>query len=137
MKRTLAVGTLLVAVALLAAACSKGNVFSLDVGDCFDDPEATGEVSDVPIVTCADPHDNEVYAVIESPDGERPALETLYEQCVDRFEEFVGVPYEVSEVYVDALFPSTESWDEGDRETICYLYVPDEQVTGSLRDSNR
>lgn len=37
------------------------DVFSLRVGDCFDDEDTTSEeVSQVPAVPCSDPHDNEI-----------------------------------------------------------------------------
>ena len=49
-----------------------GNVdaFQMRVGDCFDDTaelgmDEAGEVSSLPGVPCADPHDNEVFAVFD------------------------------------------------------------------------
>ena len=53
---------------LLLSACSAGNVWTLDIGDCFDDWEGattsaeSQEVSDVPIVDCDQPHDNRLPA---------------------------------------------------------------------------
>ncbi|MDQ2697419.1 MAG: hypothetical protein M3Y46_01355, partial [Actinomycetota bacterium] len=41
----------------------NGDVFSIRVGDCLNtaDLDATDEISDVPIVPCDQPHDDEVY----------------------------------------------------------------------------
>ena len=57
MKRTLMV---LIAVAMTAAACGQ-SVFALEVGQCFNDPSSTEEVSSVSTVDCAEPHNNEVF----------------------------------------------------------------------------
>ena len=78
------------ALALLAGACStavarnddgtilaRGRlaVFAMRVGDCFDDPDElvsgeTLELDEVLAVPCAEPHDNEVFALFDLPDGE-------------------------------------------------------------------
>ena len=51
------------------AIVSAGNVdaFQMRVGDCFNDGSTFGDdsVDSVPGVPCADPHDNEVYAVFD------------------------------------------------------------------------
>ena len=73
----IAAGGYLVNMALQAdrdddgAIVEAGNVsaFQIRVGDCFDDAGIFGEgdatVSDVPALPCAEPHDNEVYAVFD------------------------------------------------------------------------
>ena len=42
-------------------------IFALEVGDCYDDPET--DAFWVRVAACDDPHDNEVYAVVEYPAG--------------------------------------------------------------------
>lgn len=115
---------LLLALALAATAC-QGNVFSLSAGTCFNDPDGT-EVSDVEIVDCTEPHDNEVYATFDIPGSEFPgqfAVQTdAQEGCIDRFETYVGSDYWVSALDVSSLSPTSGSWDNGDREVICFLY---------------
>ncbi len=134
------------AVALLAAACSAGNVWTLEVGDCFDDWEGatisteSQEVSDVPIVDCAEPHDNEIYSKQDLPDGSYPgdaAMEqTVIEVCYDGFESFVGRSYEESSLDFGWLFPTSESWAEGDREVVCFVYDFElAKLTGSMENS--
>ena len=90
MKRLLA---LLITLAVAATAC-EGNVFSLSVGDCFNDPDAFTEVSDVEIVECGEPHDNEVYAVYDIPGDQFPGRTAVQdnagENCVARFDAYVG-----------------------------------------------
>ena len=54
MRTIYATGIALIATIALAA-CGEGNVFSLEVGDCFQDPGAEDEISNVEIVDCAEP----------------------------------------------------------------------------------
>jgi hypothetical protein len=134
----------LLGIALLAAACSTGSVFELAVGDCFDDVSGDGgvatEVSDVPVVDCSEPHDNEVYAVFEMDDLIYPGVlgvqDAADEGCLGRFSPYVGIDYYESSLDYIYLAPSAESWEEGDREVICALYAMDlSKLTGSMRNS--
>jgi hypothetical protein len=131
---------------LLLSACSAGNVWTLDIGDCFDDWEGatttdeSQEVSDVPIVECDQPHDNEVYSKTDMTDGSYPgdsAVEDIaIETCYDGFESFVGLPYEESTLDFGWLFPTSASWAEGDREIVCFVYDYEfAKLTGSMQDS--
>lgn len=133
MKRLLLLTSLLV----LLAAC-EGNVFSLEVGTCFDD-QVQEEVSDVPVVDCTEPHDNEVYLLADYTDSDTypgdEGMRAWTEQiCYDAFEPFVGAPYETSELDIAFLYPTSDSWDGGDRESICYVWEVDRsQMTGTVR----
>lgn len=122
-----------------ATACSdEGNVFSLEVGTCFDDVVA-GEVGDVPIVDCAEAHDNEVYHLFDLPDGDFPgssAVGSAADQgCFDAFPTFVGIDYQSSVLVYSGLVPTEESWEKGDdREVVCYLFhMEAEKLTGTQR----
>ncbi len=117
------------------------NVFTLAVGDCLVDPGSEGEVSEVPVVPCEQPHTGEIfYAHIMT----NPALPAEAEmqgivdtECVGRFEGFVGIPYEDSALSVSWLSPTAESWDAGDRELLCIVNGPSNEVVGSLANTNR
>ncbi len=136
------------AISLLAAACGTGNIWMLEVGSCFDDWEGAStslesqEITDVPIIDCAQPHDNEVYMITDVADGDFPgddAMEMVaVDTCFDGFEEFVGMPYEESTLDFGWLFPTSESWDEGDREIVCFAYDYElRKVTGSMLSGDR
>lgn len=137
---------LLPALALVLSACS-GNVLELDVGQCFDDvpqltdPEA-GEVDDVPIKDCEEEHDNEVYAVVETrlDDDGYPGNQELQDEAVDvcfeEFEDYVDRDYQTSELDYGAFWPSQGSWENGDREIVCFLYRVDlDKIEGSMQGS--
>lgn len=137
--RNIALALALALVIGLLAGCSSG-VLTLDVGTCFDDPESFEEVTDVPIVDCAEPHDNEVIATFDLPDGGYPGDSVVTERartgCLERFEPYVGVPYASSVYDLGWFTPTSASWDVGDREVICFVYDVDFAKTeGSARGS--
>ncbi len=122
-------------VLLFAISCSTGNVFSLEVGQCFLDDIASGceEFENVDIVDCEKPHLNEIYAVVELPEGDFPLVfidEDSAEVCYNAFEPFVGQAYEYSIYEVNFLRPTKETWEQlDDREVVCYLF----DMQGSLK----
>lgn len=131
-------------VALPLVACTSTGIFSLEVGQCFQDPGGDAEVvTDIEVVDCEEPHDNEVFHAfdLEGDDfpGQDAATAAAEDECYGAtFEDYVGQPFETSEVEVFAITPTRESWEEADdREVVCALKVPGERVEGSLRGSGR
>jgi len=134
---------------VLGAACAtvvacgpaEGSVFTLDEGDCFDDPGEVEDIVEVPVVPCDEPHDNEVFAAFDlgRDDYPGPAVlqEEAFEGCVDRFDDHVGVEYAASQLLVGALQPSASGWEDGDREVVCFLYSPDGMLTGTMEGAQR
>jgi hypothetical protein len=132
--------------AIFATGCfsDQGNVFSLRVGQCFDDPDLEAdEVTDVTIIECGEPHDNEVYAVFDAPGSEYPGSEELLAVanagCLARFTSFVGVTFDLSDLDATFLAPTEQSWNaRDDREVICYLFDDDgAELEGSMRGVGR
>lgn len=118
------------------------DVFSLRVGDCLTDVVPEGQVEEVPVVPCDQPHLTEAYFAhaIEAPDlPERAVVEALVDDvCVPAFGDYVGLPYEESALYVSYLSPTVESWRGGDRELLCLLEAPEgETLTGTARGTAR
>lgn len=146
LTRALAV-VALVAAGITLSGCSAiqgllgNNVFTLEVGNCFNDEDLNGEVANVPIVDCSEPHDNEVYYSHLIADGAYPGLDTVTAEadavCADQYEVFLGLPYEESTLEVGYFYPTETSWDGGDREILCMIFDPAGQVTGSLAGAAR
>lgn len=115
------------------------NAFQVRVGDCFNDSDASsGEISSLPGIPCAEPHDNEAYAVFNVSITEYPDDETMAqlarESCVDRFDAFVGRDYESSSLDFIWMYPTVESWQQNDREVVCAVYDMDEnKLVGSVK----
>jgi len=59
--------------------------------------------------------------------GDDALITTAKRICPARFEAFVGVAYEVSELEVGWILPTPSSWANGDRTVGCTLYLPDDQ----------
>jgi hypothetical protein len=136
---------LILLMALLVAACGGGgNVFDLEVGTCFDDTDTDAtEVSNVPVVDCSEPHDNEVFAVFDYTasdtfPGGTEMNSAAHDLCVAEFEGYVGLGYLESELNVFPITPTQGSWDDGDREIVCALYNLDlSKLTGSMEGAAR
>lgn len=123
------------------------SVHDLQIGDCFDmsggvlDDEWVDEVDTVQGVPCELDHEYEVFAMGNLDDGPYPSgfrFDRTFESvCIDAFEEYVGVHWDLSEVWADMLWPTEEGWNDGDRSITCFLYLPDARTTGPLRGSGR
>jgi len=127
-------------LALLLTGCGGSSVFDLEVGTCFNDEGETGteqQVSSVPTVDCDEPHDNEVFAVVDLPDGEFPTDVAAQAQEIcdgEVFTEYLGIPMLESEYSALTIYPTSETWADGDREVVCALYRDDlQRMTGLQR----
>lgn len=120
------------------------DVFSLKVGDCMPSSDTTGEITDVDVVPCSEPHADEVFFEFELEGADLPsddAIMTEVEaQCVPAFTEFVGTDYDESSLDFWWMTPTEETWTQAnDRLVQCVIYQPDEsgenpvEVTGSLK----
>lgn len=116
------------------------DVFSLKVGDCKMS-SATGEIQDVDVVPCEEPHDEEVYYEFKMDDGEfsEEAIDTATQECVgEAYTTFVGVAWDASTLDVYPITPTQRTWDElNDRVIQCVISDPAGPVTGSLAGAAR
>ena len=124
------------------------DVFAMRAGDCFNDPQElidseTGiaEFQDVAGIPCSEPHDNEVYAVFDVSfntfPGDGPMFEVATDECLTRFEDFVGRSYDESILDIFPIYPNDDSWSRlNDREVVCAVYhIDGEKLTGSNKGS--
>lgn len=134
---------LLTAAVVLLSACQATDAALLAPGDCFDDFGDVTAVATVEILDCAEPHDNEVYGTFQyegasAYPGDDVVFDYGTERCLESFDRFVGIAYEESELDIGLLYPSSETWNEGDRQIQCFVYEFDgSKVTGSLGSSFR
>lgn len=113
------------------------DVFSLRVGDCFDDEAFEAEIEDVAAVPCTEPHDNEIFHSFEMPAGEWPGDEAIdtasLEQCTAAFATFVGIAYESSALDWSTITPLQDGWETiDDREVLCIAWDPAGKLQGSI-----
>lgn len=115
----------------------EASVFELEVGDCLDPGDVTGELSQVLVVPCDQPHTQELYASVAHPgDGYPGAAEVAgYADgaCLNELEGSLGYTLDDG-LYFSYLLPTFDGWTSGgDRQIMCVLVFPDrEAVTGSF-----
>jgi len=111
----------------------------LAVGDCYQDRSSAPPVSGGPVeaaveeISCAEPHDAEVFLVTEIArderavfPGEERAFDLAAELCLAEYAIFVGVPYESSSLDFMVLYPSAQTWSyAGDRAVVCAVTTLD------------
>jgi hypothetical protein len=116
------------------------SVYELQTGDCLDpDPELTGEVAELPLVPCAEPHTQEVYGSVELDEGPYPGPEAVQLQadaaCLGELETSLGLTL-ADGLFVSYLLPTFAGWNREeapDRRVVCVLVFPDrESATGSV-----
>lgn len=129
------------AFAMMLAGCSSDSsetksTLDLVVGDCFNDVDEE-QITEVPIVDCATPHDNEVYYLLEVEFDDYPTnlSELGYNGCLEHFDAFVGEPFEESKYQVYPMTPTSSSWENNDREVVCSVWVSGEKMTGTAKAS--
>jgi hypothetical protein len=116
---------------------------ALAVGDCVTD-DVSGELTDFDVVDCDDSHRAEMYAVFNLPAGPYPqgsaANDLIEQRCLgDAFEDYVGISYQSSSIWVTGVFPDEAGWNQGTRSISCFGHEQDasDTFTGTIRNSNR
>ena len=124
-----------------AVACSSDeSVFNAEVGECIESiSDLSGNISELPETECTDDHEAEIFFLFEhdGDDDDFPGTDELQEEAAedcagDEFEDYFGVPYSDTTIEISMVTPSEDSWGDGDRETICIGFVPDEELDESL-----
>lgn len=116
---------------------SEGQIGSFEIkqGDCFNNTDFSN-LTTLPAVPCAEPHDNEVYAVFDIPlptyESDDETFRLAVEACTKRFDNFVGRTYEDSKLDILTLYPTLATWEEGDRGIVCAVFdVDGEKLMGT------
>lgn len=129
------------ALPLTALACSNDDsVFNFEEGTCIESlAGAVGPVSELPTVECDVTHEAEVVALVThtGDDFDSGRIEDEgTEGCSAGFEDYVGAPIQLTTLDMTTLSPTSESWDQGDRETVCIATGDDleESLEGASDD---
>lgn len=117
--------------AAFAAGCDRisGEVTALQVGECFDEPAGSTEITDVQHQPCTEAHDAEVIAVLVNnaePSAAYPVVfgfgDYIQQNCVPIFESYTGRTF-VTDTELDLGYfrPTLSGWGDGDRGFTCYV----------------
>jgi hypothetical protein len=114
----------------------------LRVGDCLplvDYSDEEGDIYELPVVPCDQPHTDEVFFIYDLEGEEFPGEADLenaaWDGCLAEFEAYIGTSYADSVLDYYTYQPTKASWVRADDRTVhCILYSY-EDVTGTLRDA--
>lgn len=116
-------------------AAAAQSVFELNVGECYGQPPTSDLVESVEPISCDEPHGIEIYHVfdIDLPAFDADAVSLASQDgCYDVFEGYMGISYEESWYGFDGLLPSSQSWNQGDREVVCFVMPFEEGISESV-----
>ena len=79
------------------------------------------------------------YAIVSLSLPEYPDEEVMsslaFDECMARFEPFVGRDYESSALDIFSMYPTVESWAADDREVVCAVYdMEGQKLEGSVKN---
>jgi hypothetical protein len=128
-----------VSAAVMAATPDGSFIDDLRVGQCYQQPKDE-QTSWVEVVSCRQPHDAELFAIVPLAGQVLPAeakLERLADQaCAAQFRAYVGVASQATQLNFDWWAPTKESWASGDRTVLCELKNVDaSRLVGSMHAS--
>lgn len=117
-------------------AAGSWSVFDLRAGDCIDAADAEGDIDSVALVPCAEPHTQEVFALVDSTESAYPGAAELAlwadAACLAQLQSEFGLTL-ADGLFVSYLLPSFDGWNKDeDRTVVCVLVFPDRgAVVGS------
>jgi hypothetical protein len=112
----------------------QAAIFSVRAGDCIDVP-ASGTV--VHVVSCADPHDAEIFGTFQLAGGTWPGDSTARQQaasgCESRLSSYLNPQLDTSNLTQSYVYPGQQAWTSGQRTVVCEVRSASGQLTGSVR----
>lgn len=127
---------------ILASSGDSGDQ-ALRLG-CYTVAVEDGQVEKMTPVACDEQHEAEFVGVWRADGGDYPdpadedSEAQVYEGCRQRVADYVSVPDDGDLVFrtgTIADWMSRQDWQAGDRAFRCYLWLPDRELTESLRNA--
>ncbi len=130
-----AVGIVVLVVFLLVFGKDTVNATDVKAGDCLKELPASGLVITVDTAPCDQPHTGEIFSVMTMPEGDFPgtfAIEEYQNKCAPELADYAPEAAQDPQVGLFVLYPSEDSWDQGDRTVTC-IATTDAPRTGTLK----
>jgi Domain of unknown function (DUF4190)/Septum formation len=115
----------------------KLSVFSLAVGDCFNNPAGASSVTTVTAIPCNKPHNAQIYAKFNltgsdlSYPGTSKVTKLAAAGCNARTST-INKSAAPSTTTIRLLFPEQDAWVNGRRTVACMIVNPSADITSSL-----
>jgi hypothetical protein len=113
------------------------SVFSLSVGDCFDNPASQQDISSVTAVPCSQPHDAQVFAKfgLSGSNAFYPAnLTQVASNGCNAQENHLNEALVTDSMAIRFIYPVQHAWELGQRTVSCLIVTPT-HVSTSLVNS--
>ena len=130
-----AVGIVVAVAALLIFGKDTVSATEVKAGDCLKELPDSGLVITVNTAACSEPHTGEIFSVMKMPDGDFPgtfAIEEYQHKCAPELADYSPEAAEDPDVGLFVLYPSEDSWAQGDRAVTC-IATTDSPRTGTLK----
>ena len=109
-------------------------VFGLRPGQCVDTGSSALKVT---VLSCARPHDAEVFAVYSLPATAWPGASTVEadasDGCASRFDSYINPQLAGASLTQQYVYPNQAAWQAGERTVVCEVSAVNGQLTGSVR----
>ena len=109
-------------------------VFGLRPGQCVDSGSNALKVT---VLSCARPHDAEVFAVFSLPAKAWPGSSAVQVEagdgCANRFDSYIDPQLAAADLTQEYVYPNQAAWKAGERTVVCEVSAVNGQLTGSVR----
>ncbi len=111
------------------------RVFSLRTGQCVD--SGRNGISSVTVISCAQPHDAEVFGTFPVAGHRYPGAAAVQQQadqgCAARLSSYLNPQLSLSSLTESYVYPDAGAWAAGERTVVCTVRSASGQLTGSVR----
>ena len=109
-------------------------VFGLRPGECIN---SAANGLNVTLLSCATPHDAEVFATFSLPAGAWPGASAVQQEagngCVSRFGSYLNPQLATADMTQEYVYPNQAAWQAGERTVVCEVRAVTGKLTGSVR----
>ena len=110
-------------------------VFGLRPGQCVN---SGANALAVTVLSCARPHDAEVFASFSLPatawPGDSAVQQDARNACASRLGSYLNPQFATADVTQEYVYPNQAAWQAGERTVVCEVRAVDgQQLTGSVR----
>ena len=109
-------------------------VFGLRPGQCID---SGGNDLTFTVLSCAAPHDAEVFATFSLPAAAWPGTSAVQQDagnaCASRLATYLNPQLATAALSQEYVYPNQAAWQVGERTVVCEVRAVSGQLTGSVR----
>ena len=109
-------------------------VFRLQPGQCVN---SGSDALKITVLSCARPHDAEVFAAFTLPAGPWPGASAVRvdagNACASRFDSYIDPQLATAGLTQEYVYPNQAAWQAGQRTVVCEVSAVNGRLTGSVR----